>query len=338
MDKPSEQNLDQTPHSGKLPANMRELPLKEDFSSSLEETQDAYLENIPSSPADLLGSGIKENANYDQLSSLSATSRLDLESTQTTTAPEQTGSRWSLGARIGAAATGAAVILATIVGLKTANDSINSTPEPNDDKGTSEIAEGPGPVPEIVTGLTVESLKIPSTLSPEEAAIKFVQNGFTDRQMQGTTQEVQDAYHASGGDITVIEKIATENGIIEDTALLTPNWKANEKLVNYSEYTTKMNITNVAVWAVTKDSGFPKDIEPFKAWTEVDSTEVLSSSETTAEVKLDVTDRNNSDKNRAGEIDPTYLKINGKKATIMVDLEIVGDSWVVADLDTSARL
>ena len=153
MDKPSEQNLDQISHSGKLPEEMRELPFIEDDSITLAESKDKYLDNIPSSTADLLGTGIKENGNSDLL-------------TTTTTATPEVGSKKPNRLMvIGISALAAiGITAAAITGLNATNSTAGATPEPNDDKGTSETPSVPTETEVAPTGFEVVGLPSVSEL------------------------------------------------------------------------------------------------------------------------------------------------------------------------------
>ena len=317
MDKPSTQRTEQVNHSGNLPEEMVEKPVQ--------------LSDIPLAEDSLQKfASLDEDAEHPvEIDYLKGESVTQIE----TKKKSKVGRYIFVGAATVAVAAGAVFGVKAITPAPSSDPVATAPSEPTPEA----IAETPVANADNEKLLTVESITIPSTLSPEEAGKEFITTAFSERKMEGTTKDTYDKFYAANGSSEPLEIIAAQNSKIYNEALLVPGWENNESLVNYDKNTTESNVSNLAAWALTKDSGFPQDKEPFNAWVEVDSVEVVSSDEDSAQVKLDVTDYNNIDKNRVEDINPIFIEYNGNKATVTLDIEQIDGAWKISNMATSAR-
>ena len=317
MDKPSIQRTEHVNHSGNLPEEMVEKPVQ--------------TSNIP-----LAEDSLQKFASLDK----DAEYPVEIDYLKGESTPQvETKKKSKVGRYIFVGTAAVAVAAGAVFGVKAMTPAPSSEPVATapSDPTPEAVAETPVVTDNGEKILTVEALEIPSTLSPAEAGEKFISTAFSDKKMAGTTQDTYDKFYAANGSSAPLEIIAAQNSKIYNEALLIPGWESNESLVNYDKNTTGTNVSNLAAWALTKDSGFPQDKEPFNAWIEVDSVDVISSDEDSAQVKLDVTDYNNIDKNRVEDINPAFIEYNGSKSTVTLDIEQIDGTWKISNMATSTR-
>ena len=92
------------------------------------------------------------------------------------------------------------------------------------------------------------------------------------------------------------------------------------------------------LWIKTSDSGYPQDREAYERSTTIDSVTLNGVENGVASLRVDVTEHDNADRNRAGEeLAPNIDPIDGNRITGDITLQQIDGAWKIAAIAWSAR-
>lgn len=234
---------------------------------------------------------------------------------------------------VGVVAAGA--LAATLaVGLGSGNKSQGEQPPkgtetsapatPNTDKSNS--TENGAEVNPGAAELTVESLQFDPNATPEEWAKQYGE-GLGKWRMAGANEET--GKRSLDSSLTVNQFAAQEaehNAALFAEAYYGPDWESDPDLSYAVDFDSKQNAASILDYFTTS-----KDKTRYK-WTEtVNSTTVLSTNGNETIVEIVSTATNNSADNRAGELSPELLALNGKQSTEDVTFTKSGDHVYVTE-------
>lgn len=207
---------------------------------------------------------------------------------------------------------------------------------------SSTASESPAPTPEATAmpeqELTVEAMEIPATLSPEEAATILVEDRLSNWYMAGATKDIAAGYYSEGGSFSYVERIASANSRIFAEALFVPDWRSNEQLSDYVDWKREQNASALELWIKTSDSGYPQDREAYERSATFDSVTFNDLESGVAYLKVDATEHDNADRNRAGEeLAPNIDPIDGNRISGDIELRQIDGTWKIASIAWTAR-
>jgi hypothetical protein len=249
---------------------------------------------------------------------------------------------------IGASATIAAGLVAAgaVFGVKAATDQPkNGVPQPGPDTASSALAV-PGPAetvkapekeplaPSPENGFpvpTVEQIKIPATLTPEEVGRAFEQR-LTAWDMAGATPENAKIWLRAADDKSFLEDLATKNAELFADTIYIKGWESQPSLSGSVRYARAGNLQHVRAWFKTSSHTWPEDKEPFNAWEETGPVKVISSSPDGGVVEITSTTRNNSAKNRASTVEIGINEGIGKMVTYKLTYVKDGETFKISNL------
>lgn len=305
-------------HSGNAPDGMREVPVNEFDNTPLQDAVDRGLVGTPDF--------IPTESNY--------TPRTDLEASSEK-------KRFTKKQKIIAALSGVALLAG--IGGSIAASNMNGPDKspvaeaPADPTEAQAEPETPSEseTPASPEAITVESLEISNTLTPEQLGTLFVEERLSAWDSMGTTEDTLEAYITSGGDVNVIDETAAKNAELMAEALLVPNWKDIPALAYFVDANTQANESSIELWMKTSDTN--RNEEPYKRWIESESVTSFTEDNGTLTITIDATSRNNVDKNRAGEIDPATLDHKNEPVTIVVAFQDIDGKYKMSSIDIMSR-
>lgn len=248
-------------------------------------------------------------------------------------------------AKIGAGALVVAAGVATTVGLMLPKgESAMTSPETSGTPVASAPAvpgETVGVKPEV---LTVKSLELPATLSPEQLGTTFVQDRLSQWEMAGSVggDQLQKDWIKDGAARGIADKdylapTIAKNGDTFADALFVSNWRENPDLVKWVDQEKRINLASLETWLKTYKSGDSNDVEPYKSGVTAESTTVVTQSGEAVTISVAATEHDNAVKNRAVKLDPGIALIDGNKMTVNATFQLVGGAWKISALDITSR-
>lgn len=243
-------------------------------------------------------------------------------------------------AKIGAGALVVAAGLATTFGMMLPQGGVADTaPETS---GTPSASAPVGEKAKTSTGaqsekpLTIASLELPASLTPEQLGSTFIQERLTQWGASGQTDANRKAWLKN----TQTEHIFIENTItnsVGDTfadALLVSNWRNIPELRNWVDRRKGINTANLELWFRTYKSGLSEDVEPYKSGSKVESTKVVpTQTADTVSIAVSVTEYDNASMNRAVTLDPNVVAINGNQYIADASLQLDNGHWKISTLE-----
>ena len=268
------------------------------------------------------------------------------------TAPEATGSlkqtpeneqSWyrTTAAKVGAGVLVVAAGAAATFGMMLPKgDVVKTAPETSGTPAASAPAT-PGETPTTVSSeklLTVASLELPATLTPEQLGSTIMQERLTQWGASGETDANRKAW---------LKNTQTEHTFIENTitnsvgdtfadALLVSNWRDIEELRSWVDRRKGINTSNLELWFRTYKSGLSEDTKPYESGSRVDLTTVVPpQTADTVSIASSVTLYDNASMNRAVTLDPNVAAINGYKYMADTTLKLIDNKWKISTLNFS---
>lgn len=220
------------------------------------------------------------------------------------------------------------LLVGLLAGCSTPAPEASPAPEPSSTPSETAVETPP---------VTAESLVMPSTLTPDELGVAYIEGHLSAWEMMGATTENSDAYYASGGDLAVIQTVAAENAELMISSTFVANWQEIPSLVTYVTNMQKSNETSLENWIKTASEP-ARNEEPYKRW--IEANPVSTSQENadgTITLVTDATGYNNADKNRAKELDPTTLTMLVEPITFTATFQIVDGQYRISALEIVAR-
>lgn len=344
MDKFTPQ-IDNINHSGNsnIPEGQREKPVNDFDNTPLTQAVEEKLITTPDTIADILEPREDTTAapEVEAPTLIVDTYQPTIDTDSSSSVAEMPRSRITFPVRIGLAAAGIALAVGGFAGVKTIVDSTSPTPEPNDDKGTSEVAADPQPSEDqpaevqpsnpAETGgeLTVESIAIPAGLSPEQYGQAFFEKSLNEWAKAGATKENEDAWVKASDSSAFILNLANENAAKFAPALFKEGWENDENIRTFVENAITINRNYLELHFKTSLLGQ----EPYESSATANSTTVttLDSGET---VRVSAgTEYNNAANNKAGELSPELLALNNRNFTFTYTTEVSGGTEKVSSLE-----
>lgn len=312
-------------HSGNLPDAMREKPVTNFKDTPLSQFENIQLGNIPESPATL-----PDNMPPLVTSDDSPLSESSINSERS--APK----RRRAGIWLGAVGAGAAIIAASVVGVKVAADNgeKNEPPVPDPKETSQPVESTPAQGTETPeNAYSVQDLLVPSATSPTEAAKIIIESRLTNWFSAGESGKANAEWVAAGGSNDFIEQKAASASDTFTEALFVPDWKNNPNLVKLEEFQEKANISAFEAWLRTYESGNPRDKEPYKRGMTLSDVSIAEQSGDSVTLNVRITEFDNSAKNRVVELSPNGYSPNGNKLQGEMKLKAVDGSWKIVSLD-----
>lgn len=228
---------------------------------------------------------------------------------------------------------GAAVIAGSVIGLKAAGDAPkNPAPKP-DPKATSQTPEAtPTATSEV---LTVQSAEIPAGLSPEQLGTTLIKR-LSSWDMAGATTANRAAYLKASDSFAYASQLSETNGNIYAEALFGPNWQTVPILATYVPNEEKANAGLIELWFATSPGigASPLDTSPFQSWDTVDSVTVVSQDAGSITENIATTAHNNAGQgNRADQLDPGAVALNGEKFVVKATFTAVNGVEKISNFD-----
>lgn len=244
-------------------------------------------------------------------------------------------------AKIGAGTLVVAAGVATTVGLMLPKgESAMTSPETSGTPVASAPAvpgETVGVKPEV---LTVKSLELPATLTPEQLGTTFVQDRLSQWEMAGSVggdQLQKDWVKTNLADKDFLAPTIAKNGDTFADALFVSNWRENPDLVKWVDQEKRINLASLETWLKTYKSGDSNDVEAYKSGVTAESTTVVTQSGDAVTISVAATEHDNADKNRAVTLDPGIALIDGNKMTVNATFQLVNGAWKISALDITSR-
>ena len=186
--------------------------------------------------------------------------------------------------------------------------------------------------------LTIASLELPASLTPEQLGSTFIQERLTQWGASGQTDANRNAWLKN----TQTEHIFIENTItnsVADTfadALLVSNWRDITALRNWVDRQKGINTACLELWFRTYKSGLSEDVEPYESGSTVALTTVISQQTAgTMSIAIHTTEYDNASKNRAVKLDPNVSAINGNRYIVNASLQLDNGHWKISTLEFS---
>lgn len=258
---------EQVPHSGTLPGELREAPVRDFDNTTLPE---AYAQGrivTPDTPALLVGHPT---------------------STETASKKRRTG-LW-----VGAGAAGVALAVGAVLGLNKMNEAPEAVPTAAAPADPSEAAPTPEATitPEAVP-VTVESLEIPAGLDAETLGKTLVGDRFSAWANAGASAELRmDRLEANQSWDAFLPTVVEQNKAVFAEALFVPGWQQDDKLVSFVDGSGRANLSILSAYVGTawNSDEVPANKEGYRQWEEVQSvTEVPDADPNDNTRTLDVT-------------------------------------------------
>ena len=239
-------------------------------------------------------------------------------------------------AKIGAGAIIVAAGVATVVGIMLPKSDTTSTIPRGSGTPVATAPVNPGEnIAQNEKQLTVASLEIPSTSSPDQLGKIVVQERLTQWVEAGQTEANMTAWIKNRlPEIDFIHNTITDK--VGDTfadAIFVQNWRENPVLKKWVDARKEDNASTLMLWFRTYKSGKSLDVEPYTSNFTEDSSTVVSEGADTVTVTTLGTLHDNASKNRALELEPTINIINDSKFTATASFLIVNNSWKISNFD-----
>lgn len=309
------QTTEKIPHSGNLPGELRETPMRH---------FDTPLADAPVNPLDIN----------------------DFTPTEVvTTAPEKKKSRKGLLIGASAGLAGVALVAGSIMGISAANSGEKETEPPvTDPKGTVEVEETPvePTTPEefraayeasLLRGEALtEHFTIPAGLTDQELGVVIIDK-ITEWENYGANKQLDawisnDLFEDSPTLQEKVDDVASINAYSINKALFTADWQQKESLVQFADRLQHNNASTLGFfWQTTIDP------EPYRTWAEVTTVNGAQLDEHSRELEVSFVEYANTDKNRSHELGQTSARTpEGREATITFSLISDGESERIADI------
>lgn len=242
--------------------------------------------------------------------------------------------------QIGAGALVVAAGVATTVGLMLPKgESVVTTPEASGTP-TASAPVTPGETvastPEV---LTVQSLEIPATLTPEQVGTTLIQDRLSAWHMAGANDETHKewlAYNPSGKTVSEVNAEFTNQkaagyGAIFAEALFIPDYQADAQLNAIATALEGINSSNLESYFITHS-----EANVYTSSRTVESTTFISQTADSLTLKINGTEHNNAAQNRIGtKYDPNEIEVNGSRSVITVTLKLIDGTYKIAQFGMS---
>ena len=245
-------------------------------------------------------------------------------------------SRKALYSTVGVVA-GAAIAAGAIMGINTLNDKPNksgseSSASADPSRSPSKTLEAtPTPV-ETEKPFTAEILLIPTTLTPEQVATKFVTDWDAVLNANETAAFNKKALLAPQTLNDSAAQQAPKDVAIFTEAVLQSGYENNPVLAQWAGGLTTGHADTLTDWLATYKSENAADHEPYRIWRTVDNVTVVAQSATSLELKIEVTFYDNGSENTVGAdtangsrlvLDATFINEGGNwKASNLMDTQV----------------
>lgn len=308
------QTTEKIPHSGNLPGDLRETPMRH---------FDTPLAEAPVNPLDIN----------------------DFTPTEViSTAPEKKKSRKGLLIGASAGLAGVALVAGSIMGISAATSGEKETEPPvTDPKGTVEVEEeAPETVPYAETILHGEALtqefEIPTGLSDQELGTLFAER-INDWENYGANPALDNELFEKGLNederLAVYTDLAQKNADAIAPGLFGDSWQDNIIISQFKDQVQKNNRVTLDLNATTSDKDYDEE-----AWsTRVEGVNTINkTNEFTLEggrrLRIEFTVKDNSEKNRVDEltqseqypkegvltiVEATFMEVDGKEVAVEFD-------------------
>lgn len=261
------------PHSGTLPEELREQPVRDFDKTSLPEAYEQGRIVTPDSPAPLI-----EHR-------------------------ETKKSKKGVVIGLGAGAAGLALAAGAVFGVNALAPNPGSEPTATAAADPSETPAEADPSATAETdALTVERLEIPAGLDAETLGKTIVEDRFSEWVNAAAEDSLLDrAIDAGTGWDTLLPQIADENKEVFADALFESGWTTDAEVVHDVDSLRDTNLSTLQWYVSTAWSGDekPENEEGFREWMTVDGVTELSNDGTTRTIEVASTYHDNSDKNSA---------------------------------------
>ena len=178
--------------------------------------------------------------------------------------------------------------------------------------------------------LTVESVELPASLTPEQLGDTFVTR-LTAWDMAGATPKNQDEYITSGGDTSKVMDIVNKNEQVFTDAMFVEGWEQIDSLKGFADTANNRNASALETWFKTYQSGNSLDKEAYTRGAKLVGEPTIDSSDgKTATIEVHLAEYDNVDKNRALTLDPTLDTVNGNRVKVVITAEKSDTSWKIS--------
>jgi hypothetical protein len=264
------QDTQSVPHSGNLPEELREQPVKEFDNTTLSEAHEQGRLKTPESPASLV-----ENKSRRR------------------------------GVIIGAGVAGLALAAGAVFGVNALNQAPKSEPVATAPADPSEPTAEPAPVPVETASpetdnLTVENLEVPAGLDAQTLGTVLVEDRFTQWYNAGAVNELNDTkFEANKPWDVLLSEIVDKNKSVFADALYVDDWETNPVLAQDVEGASQGNLSVLQNYVDTQWSGDekPENKEGYRVWSTVDNVTELQNDGTSRTIEVSYENYSNSDLN-----------------------------------------
>lgn len=252
--------------------------------------------------------------------------------------------RLGLGAKIGAAVAGLAIVAGSAFGISKALDSGNESNLPPESEPVATAPSGTGPSSAEVepNNSSFDIFEIPAT-TPEDKVGTVVANNIDSWLMYGSEDPnfnnnvlLAIANGEVENDDEYGREFAHEVGPKIANKLFVKGWENDPELSKWVNLFESNHAVYITLRGKTTDSGNSNDVEPFSYSTAVDST---TTEETSGGLKvtIEAEEEVNIDKNRASELSPSIANINGHEFTMTTLLVKEGGKYKISSLNIESR-
>lgn len=184
--------------------------------------------------------------------------------------------------------------------------------------------------------ISVQSLELPTSLTPQQVGEKLVNDDMTLWNMAGADKKSVDGYwdpnSKYGNDVSAYAApIANANGEIFKQALFAPNvlLDQNTEVPHFVDSTIQNNQARLEYYVLTARSN-----KPYKYWNTVDSVKVLSQDSNSLDIAVTLTEHNNvtPDDKVGSKYGPQELEINGQTSTDNISLTVIDGTYKITNI------
>lgn len=187
--------------------------------------------------------------------------------------------------------------------------------------------------------LTIKSLELSGSLTPEQLSKTFIQDRLTAWNMAGSTESNLNKFYELGAPVSFPKEIAAKNSKTFKDALFVSDWQNSANLTKWGNSFEQVETGALTLNYITdyKNSSNVKDKERYQQGINIESTTVISQSADTVTVQSLATQFDNASRNSVADRQGSAASINGDKIAVTVTFKFVNNTWRVSEMDIASR-